>query len=85
MIPEINKILYATDLSENARYAFSYAASLPDRCEQLVDVAGRSRNIRAYDAQCLARQGYREAGSHEPMPPAHRCPNDQQPCDNNRQ
>ncbi len=28
MIPEIKKILYATDLSENARYAFGYAMSL---------------------------------------------------------
>lgn len=27
---EIKKILYATDLSENARYAFAYAASLAD-------------------------------------------------------
>lgn len=31
MILEIKKILYATDLSENARYAFKYAASLADR------------------------------------------------------
>ena len=31
MIPEIKKILYATDLSENARYAFTYAVSLADR------------------------------------------------------
>ena len=31
MIPEIKKILYTTDLSENARYAFSYAASLANR------------------------------------------------------
>ena len=31
MIPEINKILYATDLSENARYAFGYAASIANR------------------------------------------------------
>ena len=31
MIPEIKKILYATDLSENARYAFEYAASLANR------------------------------------------------------
>lgn len=31
MIPEIRKILYATDLSENARYAFAYAASLAHR------------------------------------------------------
>ncbi|NQT09603.1 MAG: universal stress protein [Desulfobacteraceae bacterium] len=28
---EIKKILYATDLSENSRYAFAYAASLADR------------------------------------------------------
>jgi nucleotide-binding universal stress UspA family protein len=31
MIPEIRKILFATDLSENARYAFGYAASLANR------------------------------------------------------
>jgi nucleotide-binding universal stress UspA family protein len=31
MLPEIKKILYATDLSENARHAFGYAASLADR------------------------------------------------------
>ncbi len=31
MIPEIKSILYTTDLSENARYAFSYAASLANR------------------------------------------------------
>ncbi|MBW2094159.1 MAG: universal stress protein [Deltaproteobacteria bacterium] len=28
MVPEIKKILYPTDLSKNARYAFSYAASI---------------------------------------------------------
>lgn len=28
LIPEIRKILYPTDLSKNARYAFSYAASI---------------------------------------------------------
>ena len=31
MVPEIKKILYATDLSDNARYAFGYAASLANR------------------------------------------------------
>ena len=31
MIPEIKKILFATDLSENARYAFSYAADIAAR------------------------------------------------------
>ena len=31
MIPEIKKILYTTDLSKNARYAFRYAASIANR------------------------------------------------------
>jgi nucleotide-binding universal stress UspA family protein len=30
-IPEIKKILYCTDLSKNARYAFAYAASIANR------------------------------------------------------
>jgi len=30
-IPKINKILYTTDLSQNARYAFGYAMSLANR------------------------------------------------------
>lgn len=31
MIPEIKKILYTTDLSQNARYAFGYAASIANQ------------------------------------------------------
>lgn len=31
MFPEIKKILYATDLSENAKHAFGYAASFSNR------------------------------------------------------
>ncbi|MFZ1202456.1 MAG: universal stress protein [Desulfobacterales bacterium] len=31
MLPDIKKIFYATDLSESARHAFGYAASLADR------------------------------------------------------
>jgi nucleotide-binding universal stress UspA family protein len=31
MIPKIKRILYATDLSENARYAFGYAADLAEK------------------------------------------------------
>ena len=31
MIPEIKRVLYATDLSENARYAFGYAADLAQK------------------------------------------------------
>jgi nucleotide-binding universal stress UspA family protein len=30
-IPSINKILYATDLSENSRHAFAYAAGIANR------------------------------------------------------
>jgi nucleotide-binding universal stress UspA family protein len=36
MIPEIKSILYATDLSENARYAFGYAVSLANRYDAKV-------------------------------------------------
>ena len=38
MIPEIKKILYATDLSENARYAFGYAVSLADRYDAKITI-----------------------------------------------
>ena len=31
MIPDVKKILYTTDLSKNARHAFSYAASIANR------------------------------------------------------
>ena len=38
MIPEIKKILYPTDLSENARYAFGYAVSLANRYDAGITV-----------------------------------------------
>ena len=38
MIPDIKKILYATDLSENARYAFGYAVSLADRYDAKIAI-----------------------------------------------
>jgi len=40
IIPDIKikKILYATDLSENARYAFAYAVSLADRYEAQIAI-----------------------------------------------
>jgi nucleotide-binding universal stress UspA family protein len=38
IIPEINKILYSTDLSPNARFAFSYAASLANRYDAGVTI-----------------------------------------------
>jgi nucleotide-binding universal stress UspA family protein len=51
MIPKIKKILYATDLSENARYAFSYAASLANQYNagitilHVLEVASASANL----------------------------------------
>ena len=38
MIPEIKRILYATDLSENAQYAFGYAASLANRYDAKITI-----------------------------------------------
>ncbi|MGB5745527.1 MAG: universal stress protein [Desulfobacterales bacterium] len=38
MIPDIKKILYATDLSENARYAFGYAVSLANSHDAKITV-----------------------------------------------
>jgi nucleotide-binding universal stress UspA family protein len=38
MIPEINKILYTTDLSKNARHAFSYAASIANHYDAGVTI-----------------------------------------------
>jgi nucleotide-binding universal stress UspA family protein len=38
MIPDIKKILYATDLSENARYAFGYAVSIANRYDAKITV-----------------------------------------------
>lgn len=38
MIPEIKKILYTTDLSENARYAFGYAASIANHYDAGVTI-----------------------------------------------
>ena len=38
MIPEIQKILYVTDLSENARYAFGYALSMANHYDAKITV-----------------------------------------------
>ena len=38
MLPQIRKILYATDLSPNARHAFSYAVSIADRCGAMITI-----------------------------------------------
>ena len=38
MVPKIKKILYATDLSENARHAFGYALDLAKRYNAMVTI-----------------------------------------------
>lgn len=38
MIPKIKNILYATDLSQNARFAFGYAASLANRYDAQITI-----------------------------------------------
>jgi len=38
MIPDIKKILYATDLSQNAVHAFGYAASLANRYDAKITI-----------------------------------------------
>lgn len=38
MTPKIEKILYATDLSENAIHAFSYAAAMANRFEAKISI-----------------------------------------------
>ena len=48
MIPEIKKILYTTDLSENARYAFSYAVSLANRYGAGITIFHVLEDVSAY-------------------------------------
>ena len=38
MIPDISKILYTTDLSESARYAFNYAATIANRFDAKITI-----------------------------------------------
>ncbi len=38
MIPEIKRILYATDLSESAKHAFNYAAAIANRFDAKITV-----------------------------------------------
>ncbi len=44
-MPKIKKILYATDLSENARYAFGYAADLAQHYDTMITILYVMENI----------------------------------------
>jgi nucleotide-binding universal stress UspA family protein len=48
MIPEIKKICYATDLSENARYSFGYAVSLANRYGAGITILHVLEDVSAY-------------------------------------
>jgi nucleotide-binding universal stress UspA family protein len=48
MIPEIKKIFYATDLSENARYSFGYAVSLANRYGAGITILHVLEDVSAY-------------------------------------
>jgi len=45
MTPDIKKILYATDLSESARYAFGYAADLADKYKATLTILYVMENL----------------------------------------
>lgn len=47
MLPQIKSILYATDLSENARYAYRYAASLAQNYEARITILHVIENLTA--------------------------------------
>ena len=47
MLPQIKSILYATDLSENARYAYRYAASLAQQYEARITILHVIENLTA--------------------------------------
>ena len=45
MVPKIKKILYATDLSETAKYAFRYAADQAKHCDAMITIVYVMENM----------------------------------------
>ena len=45
MLPQIKNILYATDLSDNARYAYKYAASIAQQYEAQITILHVVENL----------------------------------------
>ena len=64
MMPEIKKILYATDLSDNAVHAFSYAAAIANRFEANISIVHvleePSRNFNGLIVQMLGEDKWEE-------------------------
>jgi nucleotide-binding universal stress UspA family protein len=54
MIPSIKKILYATDLSDNARHVFAYAAAIANRFDAEIIILHAVEPISPYTQQRLS-------------------------------
>lgn len=54
MIPDIKKILYTTDLSENARYAFGYALSVADHYDAKITIFHAIEELQADKTSIVA-------------------------------
>ncbi len=64
MIPEIKKILYSTDLSKNARYAFAYAAEIANKHDAKITILHVleeiSHNANVQVASLLGKERWQE-------------------------
>jgi len=64
MIPEIKRILYATDLSENAKHAFTYAATIANRFDAKITILHvietLSKNAERQIAEFLGKDRWNE-------------------------
>ncbi|MBC2710558.1 MAG: universal stress protein [Desulfosarcina sp.] len=65
MVPEIEKILYATDLSQNAAYAFSYADYLAEKLDAKIIILHVVEKM-SPDAQ-ITLQTYLDAEDHKKL------------------
>ena len=56
MIPEIKRILYATDLTKNSAYAFFYAADMAKRYNAKIVILHSIESIRYFDNDGMSFQ-----------------------------
>ena len=57
MIPEIKKILYATDLTKNSTYAFFYAVDMARRYNASIVILHSIEHVRYYVIDLPPRSG----------------------------
>lgn len=53
MLPDINKILFATDLSETARHAFTYAVFMADKLNAALEIVHIVREDAPFNTEVL--------------------------------